>query len=203
VDEDSADNIGRWLSDARTGRDDALGNALDACRDYLMAVADREFDAGLRAKGGASDIVQETFLDAQRAFAQFHGTSEDELLAWLRHLLLNNLSDFRRRYRGTDKRNADREIQYDGSTSSRDWKALLAADGITPSAELVQQEDTHAIEDAIEHLPSDYRLVLQLRYVDDLSFEDIAKRLSRTSAATRKLFARAVECLQRALGEVE
>ena len=96
-----ADEIGRWLAAARGGSTEALGQALEACRRYLLLVAQKELDPHLHAKGGASDLVQETFLEAQRDFAQFQGTNEAEWLAWLRQVLLNNLGHFTRRYRAT------------------------------------------------------------------------------------------------------
>ena len=70
------------------------------------------------AKGGASDLVQETFLEAQRDFPRFQGTSEAELLGWLRQMLLNNVANFTRHYRIT-KREVGREvaIQQDDSAN--------------------------------------------------------------------------------------
>src|SRR5262249_2490579 len=64
----------------------------------------------LTAKGGASDLVQETFLGAFRDFDEFHGHSRSELLAWLRTILRNHLAVTRRRYRDTLKRKVSREI---------------------------------------------------------------------------------------------
>ncbi len=198
--DNSDDSISQWLHAARAGSHDALGHALEACRVYLLMVAEREMDPALRGKGGASDLVQETFLEAQRAFPRFLGDSEEELLAWLRRLLLNNVTDFRRRYRDTDKRNAEREVGLQGDTSSRDWAAFLADDvGGTPSGELAQQEDLALLQQAMAALPDDYRQVLQLRYLENLPFEEIGSRMGRTSMATRKLFGRAVERLQREL----
>ena len=49
---------------------------LDACRAYLLLIAGREPDTQLRAKAGASDLVQETLLEAFRDFAGFHGDTE-------------------------------------------------------------------------------------------------------------------------------
>src|SRR5262249_54728266 len=108
MDESAADGAG-WLARARAGDRDALGRVLEVCRRYLLLIADRQLDADLRAKGGASDLVQETFLEAQRDFAQFAGNSEEELRAWLRRMLLNNLGNFTRRYRATGKRAVGRE----------------------------------------------------------------------------------------------
>src|SRR4051794_33646249 len=93
---DPAAELDALLPAARAGSADALGAALEACRLYLLAVADRELHTDLRAKGGASDIVQDTFLEAQRDFDHFHGASAADLRAWLRRLLLNNLANFAR-----------------------------------------------------------------------------------------------------------
>jgi len=87
-----ADEFAGWLTAARAGSSVALGRILEACRGYLLLVAEQDLDQDLRAKGGASDLVQQTFLEAHGAFGQFRGGSEDEVLAWLRHLLRNNLT---------------------------------------------------------------------------------------------------------------
>src|SRR5438128_1295714 len=123
-------DAGQILAAARAGSHQALGQALENCRPYLLRVAQDEIDPELRAKGGASDLVQETFLDAQRLFARFRGASEVEWLAWLRQLLLHNVGDFARRFRGTGKRNLGREAAHHASQPGLD---RLPADGSTPS----------------------------------------------------------------------
>src|SRR5262249_29435580 len=113
-----ADDIARHLSAARAGPEPDLGQALEACRGYLLLIAQRECSPQLQAKGGASDVVQQTMLDAVRDFAQFQGGTEDELLAWLRRLLLNNLADFTRQYRATEKRQVGREVMLEVNSPS-------------------------------------------------------------------------------------
>src|SRR5437899_2062269 len=113
----------RWLPAARTGSTEALGQLLEACRGYLLLIAQRELAPDLQAKGGASDLVQETFLKAQRHFAGFQGDSEGELKAWLRQLLLNNLADFTRLYRATPP--AD-ELGGPSAELGAEWKRELA-----------------------------------------------------------------------------
>src|SRR6516225_2661748 len=100
----------RRLAEARAGSREALGQVLETFRGYLLLIADRELEPELRAKGGASDLVQETFLEAQRDFSRFHGNSAEELRAWLRRLLLNNVANFTRQYRERAKREVGREI---------------------------------------------------------------------------------------------
>ncbi|MGE0759307.1 MAG: sigma-70 family RNA polymerase sigma factor [Pirellulaceae bacterium] len=188
--------IDTWLASARAGDPAALGQALEAFRAYLTLVAEREMDPLLRAKGGASDLVQETFMEAQRAFPRFQTGAQEEFLAWLRTLLLNNLADFRRRYRGTEKRAADREVALEAGSSSRDWRGNLMAAMATPSGEFVERETMDQIQRALERLPEDYRQVVTYRYIEDRSFEEIAQLMNRSANATRKLFARAIERLQ-------
>src|SRR5262249_60240894 len=91
-------DISPQLAAARTGSLDALGRVLETYRAYLLLVADRELDPKLQAKGGASDLVQETFMEAQRDFGRFQGTTDGELRAWLRQLLLPNVANFARPY---------------------------------------------------------------------------------------------------------
>ena len=75
------------LAAARAGSRDGLGQALDQCREFLLEVARGAIGPSLRTKGGASDLVQDTFLEAQRRFGQFDGKSTNQLRAWLRSLL--------------------------------------------------------------------------------------------------------------------
>jgi RNA polymerase sigma-70 factor (ECF subfamily) len=189
----------RWLPAARAGSQEALGQALEACRRYLLLVADRELDPGLRAKGGASDLVQQTFLEAQQNFARFQGDSEEEWRAWLRQVLRHNLADFTRRYRGVDKRQVGREVSLEPDTPSGGRDAGLVADTPSPSGRAIAHEQEAALQRALAQLPADYRRVIVLRHQEGRSFEEIGQQLNRSSEAARKLWSRAIERLQEAL----
>jgi RNA polymerase sigma-70 factor (ECF subfamily) len=192
-----ADEFAGWLAAARAGSSEALGRVLEACRGYLLLVAGEDLDPDLRAKGGASDLVQQTFLEAQGAFGRFRGDSEDELLAWLRQLLRNNLIDFTRQYRATAKRGVDREVPLaGGDTPSRASDVGVPADTPSPSGHAMARERDDALRAALDRLPEDYRAILRLRYEDGLGFDAIATRLGRSAEAARKLWARAVARLQ-------
>ena len=190
------------LRAARAGSAEALGEALEACRGYLLTVAQRELDPALRAKGGASDLVQQTFLEAQRDFGRFQGKSEAELLAWLRRLLLNNLANFARDYRDTAKRQLDREVGLPQGDSSRPGDLAPTAPGPTPSKQAMAHERTQAVLQALEKLPPDYRQVVLLRYREERSFEEIGQVMGRSANAVRKLWLRAVERLKQDLIEL-
>jgi RNA polymerase sigma-70 factor (ECF subfamily) len=195
-----SEEVAQSLAAARAGSQEALGAALEACRAYLLLIARQELDPMLRAKGGASDLVQETFLEAQRDFAQFQGTAEEELKAWLRRLLLNNLANFVRRYRQTAKRQAECEVSLEATASSAQGAGRLADEGPSPSDKALARERDEVVHRALDRLPEDYRLVLLLRYEDGCSFEEIAAQLGRSPNASQKLFARALERLQQEFG---
>jgi RNA polymerase sigma-70 factor, ECF subfamily len=193
------DPIAVQLRDARAGDLELLGRALDSCRDYLLLVAARGLDADLIAKGGASDLVQDTLLGAYRDFDAFHGCSRAELLAWLRKILRNNLAVHRRRYRGTRKRQVSREVTI-ASLSGPDVRHALPCDSATPGGAAVRREQVAALMAALGRIPEDYRRVVVWYQYDRLTFEEIGERLGRSSEAVRKLWSRALYRLTEELG---
>ena len=184
----------RRLSDARAGSPEALGAVLEACRGYLLLIARQEISPDLQAKAGASDLVQQTCLEAQCDSGRFHGESVSELRAWLRRLLLNNLATFARDYRGTAKRAVGREVSLPPAGPAR-AEAGPAADAPSPSALAVAREEAEALRRVLGRLPEDYQRALLLRHLEELPFEEIGRRLGRTANGARKLWARAVEML--------
>jgi RNA polymerase sigma-70 factor, ECF subfamily len=197
----SPSEVVRWLAAARDGSVEALGKVLDGCRDYLLHVAERRLRADLRSKGGASDLVQQTFLDAQRDFTRFQGESEKELLAWLRQILLHNLAHFHRSYRATAKRDLEREVPLPGPASSSEGGADIAGRTPTPSQQAAAREEAENVQRALERLPEEYRQVLALRHKEQLTFEEIGKRMGRSTSGARALWVRAVERLDDELGK--
>jgi len=140
-------------------------------------------------------VVQQTFLEAQRDFAQFHGESEDELLAWLRQLLLHNVANFERGYRETDKRQVSREVALQSGDSSTASRFGLAGDTPTPSQEAVRNEEAEALARALERLPEEMRRVIELRHHEQYTFEEIGRAMNRSASGARALWLRAVERL--------
>jgi RNA polymerase sigma-70 factor (ECF subfamily) len=193
-----ADETEQWLLAAKAGSSEALGQALEACRRYLLLIARRELGEDLQAKASASDLVQQTFLEAQRDFGRFVGDSEAAWRAWLRRLLINNLATFAREYRATAKRDIHRELVLREGESSGTG-LYLPAEQPSPSAEVMALEQAEMIRCAVDRLPDNYRRVLLLRYQAGKTFEEIGRLLGFTANAARKLLLRAVERVQRDL----
>src|SRR5262245_28560909 len=83
----SGPDLGELLALARAGDRRALGHLLEAYRSYLELLARLQIGRRLQGKVEAADLVQETFLAGHRAFEGFRGTTEAELVHWLRQIL--------------------------------------------------------------------------------------------------------------------
>ena len=175
------------------------------CRNFLGIVARAQVESWLRAKVDASDIVQQTMLEAYRDFHKFRGTTEAEWLAWLRQILNHNAANFVRHYRGTAKRQAHREValRQPGDDSSTRG-APDPSDGCeSPSQQLLRKERQWQIAEAVAHLSPDHREVILLRNLERLPFEEVAARMGRSRPAVQMLWMRALQKLQEQLNAME
>jgi RNA polymerase sigma-70 factor, ECF subfamily len=182
--------------------DAASRDALFAlCRSYLGVVAQAQIDTWLRPKVDASDVVQQTMLEAHRDFERFSGESEKQWLGWLRGILKHNVADFVRSYRGTAKRQARREVHWRDPAASTMAPGAPepAAPGATPSQEVIRMDDELRVAAALAELPDDYREVIALRNFQRLPFADVADRMGRSRPAVQMLWMRALHKLQEAL----
>lgn len=185
------------LERARGGDPSSLGRLLDLYRNYLRLLARSQIGDVLKLKLEASDVVQETFLEAHRGFAQFQGQSERELLAWLRKILVRNLTDLARSHRREmrDVRR-DESLEVLLERSSVAAHEALAASASSPSAQAIRREQAVLFADALMALPDNYQEVMTLRHLDRLGFEEIAARMGLSSGAVRMLWVRAMEMLR-------
>jgi RNA polymerase sigma-70 factor (ECF subfamily) len=187
---------------ARGGDATALGLLLEMYRNYLGLLVQYQIGRRLQGKVDASDLIQEAFLEANRDFADFRGNTESELVSWLRRILAHNLANLVGRYHGAQRRDValERELGADLDRSSRVLDYSLVAKGSSPSQRADRREQGVLLADALAKLPEDYRQVLVLRHLEDLSFPDVARRMGRTVFSVKNLWARALAKLRRSLG---
>jgi RNA polymerase sigma-70 factor (ECF subfamily) len=192
------------LAAARAQNVPALGQLLEHYRRYLKLLARLGIDRRLQGKLDASDLVQETFMEAHRDFPQFRGTTEAELLAWLRQILVGNLGNQVRRYLGTKGRDVrlERELAVEVDVSSRLLERGLLAPQSSPSQQAARREQAVLLADVLGQLPDDYREVIILRHLAGLPFAEVADRLGRSTDSVKKLWARALARLRGLLGEM-
>ena len=182
------------IEQARAGSPAALGQLMERCRRYLLLVANGSLDSDLRPKVGASDLVQDTFLEAHQDFPHFKGTTEPELLAWLTKILTNRVSNNIRHYRGTLKRDVEREESLDAGGML--GHTNLSVHVASPVHALIARDEVARLRAALSRLPERMREVLILRTWERQSFIDIAAQLDGSPESVRKLWGRAVRRLQ-------
>ena len=186
-----------WIDAARRGDAAALGQALEPFREYLTLMASRGIGPGLATKAGASDLVQETFLAAQRGIEGFRGSTQSEWRAWLEAILTNQLANLRRSYLDTQKRRTERALS-PGELGGLDG---ILNDSITPPSRQVQrQERDTAIEEALSRLPEHYRRGDSLASRRRTDLRGDRQPTGDLGRGARKLWGRALVCLKRDLG---
>src|SRR3954466_7939403 len=160
------------LDRARGGDDAALGLLLQSYSNYLTLLARVQIGRRLQGKVDPGDVVQEVFLEAHRQIANFRGTSEAELVAWLRKILAGQLALTLRRYLGTKGRdiNLERDLGADLDHSTQAMDGGLIASQSTPSQHVARREQAVILADALANLPEDYREVIVQRHLEALPF---------------------------------
>jgi RNA polymerase sigma-70 factor (ECF subfamily) len=172
---------------------------LQSCRKYLLLVANREMGNDLKSKAGASDLVQETLLEAHRDMGRFTGRTETELRRWLRRLLLHKLAHTVRRYRHVERRRITREVSLETGDLGNSLADFLAADQTSPGGQAVRREEEVALCAALDRNPERMRLAVLWRHHEACSFDELGRRLGCSNVAARKLWLRALERLQHEL----
>jgi RNA polymerase sigma-70 factor (ECF subfamily) len=191
------------IAQAQQGDESARQRLFALGRSYMALVARAQVESWLRVKVDASDLVQQTMLEAHRGFERFEGHTEKEWLAWLRKILSHNAADFVRCYRGTAKR-AGREVPIrDPGVTTAFGAPEPAAPGPSPSQEFLQMDAELRLAEAIEHLPPDYQEVILLRNLQRLPFAEVAERMERSRPAVQMLWMRAVRQLQEIMAETD
>jgi RNA polymerase sigma-70 factor (ECF subfamily) len=189
--------IDRLIEEARQEEPGALDRLLESYRNYLRLVARTGLGAALRSKADPSDLVQETLLKAHRHFDQFRGTTEPELVSWLRQILARNLANLARRYRASSRRLAQEQSLEDLLVSaSQSLSALVADNGHSPSQSALRRELSVILADALAELPANYREVLVLRTLEGHDWAEVARILGRSTDGARLLWTRALKKLQ-------
>jgi RNA polymerase sigma-70 factor (ECF subfamily) len=192
-------DVNELLRRARTGDQAARDRLFAACRNYVAVAARAEVASWLKAKVDASDLVQQTLLEAHRGLANFRGETEAEWLGWLRRILENNAADYVRQYHGVEKRRVGREVSLQRDDDSERGDFELSDEGETPSQLLMQKELQLQVADALIGLPEDYQEVIILRSMQRLPFDEVADRMGRSRPATQMLWLRAIKKLQEAM----
>ena len=169
---------------------------------YLRMLARTRMRRAYQAKIGASDMVQQAMMQAVQGFEGFRGTTEGELLAWLRQILAHHLCHLDRDLH-RDKRDIRREqsMEQKLAASSMRLEGLLAGDDLTPSQHIAFGESVVQTSQAIARLPESQADAVRLHYLEGLKLSEVAVELGKSTGAVAGLLHRGMKELRKQLGE--
>jgi RNA polymerase sigma-70 factor (ECF subfamily) len=175
----------------------------EAFRPYLTILVRGQIPMSVQSRLDASDIVQETLLEAHRKQDQYEGSREPRQIAgWLRRLLSCNLADaLRTHYRQQRDVRRELDVQRTLDESSLGLDHLLLAEDTTPSQRLDRNFRALKVARALEQLPDNQKSAILLRYFQHASLEEIALSLETTKPATAGLLKRGLATLREQLRE--
>ncbi len=177
-----------------------LPKPLEEYRSYLDFLARARLDPRIRRRLDASDVVQQTLMEAHEAREEFRGTTSGELGAWLRRIMTRNLADgLRNMHR--DKRDVGREQALDDviAQSSLRLERWLAAEQSSPSHAAKREEDDLRVAAALAELPEAQQDAVILRYWQELPIAEIAVQMERSPEAVAGLLQRGARSLRERL----
>ena len=171
--------------------------AIERYRAYLQLLARLQLDRRLQAKVDASDIVQQTLVQALRGWSEFRGQTEAEVAAWLRQILTRNLANTLRDL-GRQRRDVRRERSLEAAVeqSSARLGSWLAADQTSPSQRAIRGEQAVQLANALASLPEAQREALTLHHLQGWTLDQVAEHLGRSPAAVAGLIKRGLRALR-------
>jgi RNA polymerase sigma-70 factor (ECF subfamily) len=145
----------------------------------------------------AKEVVQSTLIKAMRNLASYRG--EAALFSWLCQICRRQIVDYLRAHR----RHADRIVLIEDSDEMRAVLESIEAPASDEPAHGYSTEETRRlVRTVLDRLPSRYGDVLEWKYVEGRSVEEIARALGVGQTAAQSLLARARVAFREALETV-
>lgn len=173
---------------ALKGDQQAFAELVDLYHDKLYHMAYRM----LSNRQEAEDVVQDTFLRVYKNLDRF-----DESLkfsTWIYRIATNLCIDRLRKRKPTYSLDAESQ-DYEGL----DGYSMIPSDNKTPESELILSDTQRIIHQAMESLPPKYKSVMMLRYIQDLSLQEVGDILGMPVTTIKTRVHRGREFLRKKL----
>lgn len=143
----------------------------------------------------ADDLVLEAFGKAFRKLESY--TPNFAFSTWLFKIAINNCIDFIRKRR-MNLLSIDENIDSD---SKQDFSGNIKASGLDPEEKYIQQQRIKMMQSVMSKLSPKYRLMLEMRYFEELTYQEIANELEIPLGTVKAQLFRAKELLYSLLQE--
>jgi RNA polymerase sigma-70 factor, ECF subfamily len=167
-----------------------LETRIQELRPVLLTLAEALISPALRVELDASDLVQQTLMEAHQQSRELASFDDGPFFSWLRTALRHNVLDAVK-HLSTQKNNAARRVRVSNIEDSFvRLEELLVADDTSPSEIVQRNEQTAQLLAAIQGLTSNQREAVILKHLRGLSLQQVAKELSLSESATAGLLHR-------------
>ena len=174
---------------AKDGDKSALSQLYMVYAERVRRILRLRMSKELRPKLDSMDLVQDALLSALGGIGDFTYKNEGDFLRWLSRIAQNALRDnLDKLY--TDKRDIRKEVRrvdFNPTTGGGFVAAAVPIEATTPSMIMSRKEDLDKLEKAIDELKPEYREVIVLTKIEELSYREIGERLSKSPDAVRML----------------
>ncbi|MGZ4106332.1 MAG: RNA polymerase sigma factor SigW [Tumebacillaceae bacterium] len=157
---------------------------------------DKLYNLGYRMMGNpqeAEDVAQEAFMRAFANLAKYNNSHK--FSTWIYRIATNLCIDKMRK----KKADFSLDAELPGEDSGGDMYTRIAAPDRTPEEEVVRAETQEEVQRAIEALPENYRAAVILKYMHDLSLQEIADILEVPVSTVKTRIHRGREALRNGL----
>ncbi|MEL6627534.1 MAG: sigma-70 family RNA polymerase sigma factor [Bacteroidota bacterium] len=151
----------------------------------------------VRNADDAEDLTQEAFAKAFNSIEKFD--SKFAFSTWLFRIATNNTIDFIRKKRV-------QTVSIDAPVEGEDGSSMrfdVRDDDLDPNAAMLKKQRSRYLHMAIEKLPEKYRVLVKLRYFEELSYEEIATELQIPLGTVKAQLFRARELLNQELKNIK
>jgi RNA polymerase sigma-70 factor (ECF subfamily) len=187
------------LDRVRQGDKEAFEELFKRHRARLQQAIALRMDRRVAARADASDVLQETYLEAARRLPRYLDKPEMPFYLWLRWIAREKVITLHRRHLGADKRAIGREVPLLPLDSSVRFVSSVMGRGPTPSQQLAAAELAERLHAALEQLDQDERDLILWRHFEQLTARETAQLMQITEAAASKRYMRALERLRKLL----
>ncbi len=199
--------IGRLQSDAER----ALGESFNQYRDRLWRVVAYRVDPRLRGRVDPEDVLQESYLAAQKRLNHYLAHPNGSWFIWLRLIVLQTLTDVHRRHLGAQMRDAGRDISIDMPASGVGNDSLSSSGALagrllghlsSPSHAALKTELSEQLRQALDQMSELDREVIALRHFEELTNSEVAEVLQIQPKAASIRYVRAIARLKNVLERI-
>ena len=161
---------------------------MDAFEQLLLRYEKKVYTIAYKYMGNAedaSDLAQEALIKAYQSIGTFRG--ESSFGTWIGRITANKCLDELRKRKKMQTTSLDEEVNLEEGSVQKE----IVSERDTPEQHTIRQETVHYVQQKLQQMKEEYRMVLVLRELEGHSYEDIADMLNCSLGTVKSRISRA------------